>query len=431
MEANLIIDKTELKLENALHWANEYEYFSFLNGNNIAYPHGGFPTVLAIGAKRIFTSRKTNTFDELFEFHKANPSWLFGFLGYDLKNELEQLSSIKPARISFPEACFFEPLHLIYFHSDKVEIVSDHPKSVFESILNRMAIKKESHFGQSIASTSKQEYLDTVEKLRNHIEVGDIYEINYCQEHYGEILSADPVEAYLKLNSISPKPFSAFQKYANQYLLCASPERFIKKSYNTIVSQPIKGTIKRGKTAQEDQQLKHQLRNDEKELAENMMIVDLVRNDLSRTSTIGSVKVEEIFGIYSFEQVHQMISTISSQKHPDKTWMEVIQNAFPMGSMTGAPKIKVMELIDKYENVRRGMFSGAAGFISPSGDFDFNVIIRSLFLDLKNMLYSFQVGGAITYDSIPEKEYEECMIKASAIMQLLETMNVSTSEITH
>ena len=220
---------------------------------------------------------------------------------------------------------------------------------------------------------------------------------------------------YLDFNQISPNPFSCFQKHNDYYILSASPERFLKNESGKIISQPIKGTRPRGSSAAEDEALKKDLRSDKKELAENMMIVDLVRNDLARSCKTGSIKVEEMFGVYTFKQVHQMISTIVAQKRDEVNAFDVIKNAFPMGSMTGAPKVKVMELIEQYENTKRGAFSGTAGYISPNKDFDFNVLIRSIFLNTETNTYSFQAGSAITYDSIPEKEYEECLVKTKAI----------------
>ena len=223
------------------------------------------------------------------------------------------------------------------------------------------------------------------------------------------------------MNRLSPKPFACIQKFDDHYIISASPERFLKKNGQKVISQPIKGTRPRASTIEKDEALKKELRNSEKEIAENMMIVDLVRNDLARTAKTGSVKVEEIFGIYSFEQVHQMISTITAEVRDDTHFIDVIKNAFPMGSMTGAPKVKVMELIEKYENTKRGAFSGASGYIKPNGDFDFNVLIRSLFLNKSTETYSFQVGSAITYDSDPLDEYEECLVKAKAIFDLLKS----------
>jgi para-aminobenzoate synthetase component 1 len=204
-----------------------------------------------------------------------------------------------------------------------------------------------------------------------------------------------------------------------QFLLSASPERFIKKVGKKIISQPIKGTARRGANEEEDKQIKHHLFNDPKERAENIMIVDLVRNDLSRTADKGSVIVEELCGIYTFPQVHQMISTVVSELREDVHFIEAIRQCFPMGSMTGAPKVRAMKLIEKYESTKRGLFSGAVGYITPEGDFDFNVVIRSILYNARNHYLSFMVGGAITMQAEAEKEYEECMLKAKAIMRVL------------
>lgn len=403
-------------LKKALYFAKGFSHFSYFQSNGIDYPYKGFDEMLAFGAKRLVVPASNNRFEELANFH--NKKWLFGYMGYDLKNDTEKLTSKNPDFLEFPEVSFFEPEHLILFSDNKIEILSS-SEDLFEHILSTEITEKKNSFASPVASVSKQEYLTIINQLRNHIEEGDCYEINFCQEFHGKIEEADPIAAYFELNCISPKPFSCFQKHNQHYILCASPERFIKKNGKVIISQPIKGTRPRGKNSEEDQALVQELKTDKKELAENMMIVDLVRNDLAKSSKTGSIKVEEIFGVYSFEQVHQMISTITSELKDGIHFMLAIKNAFPMGSMTGAPKVKVMELIEEYENTKRGPFSGAAGYISPEGNFDFNVLIRSLFLDLKTMGYSFQVGSAITYDSVPEKEYEECMIKASALLKLL------------
>ena len=244
--------------------------------------------------------------------------------------------------------------------------------------------------------------------------------MNFCHEFYAENAIVDPFEVYLKLNRVSPMPFSCFYRNKDKYLMCASPERFLKKEGSKIISQPIKGTIKRGVTPKEDEALKNQLLNDPKERSENVMIVDLVRNDLSRTAKKGSVKVDELFGIYSFPQVQQMISTVSAEVKEEHHFVDVIKYAFPMGSMTGAPKIKAMELIEKYETTKRGLYSGTAGYITPAGDFDFNVVIRSILYNASEKYLSFTVGNAITHNSISESEYEECLLKAKAMFEVLE-----------
>lgn len=400
----------------ALHWANQFSHVAYYHHNDISYPQNGFRQILAIGCEQELKPGGQDRFDSLKAFHKND--WLFGYLGYDLKNDTEALESSNPDILGFAEIAFFKAQHILFFDENEVTIDSEE-EGILESILYSPLPHETSEFGPARASLSRKKYIDITQKLRWHIEEGDCYEINFCQEFHGDILEAHPVELFLELSAISPKPFACFQKWHDQYILCASPERFLKKTGSELISQPIKGTRPRGSSHEEDQQLAYELRHDEKEMAENMMIVDLVRNDLARSSETGSVKVDELFGIYQFEQVFQMISTVRSALRQDCHFIDAIKNAFPMGSMTGAPKVKVMELIEQYENTKRGAFSGAAGYISPDGDFDFNVMIRSLFLDLQKQLYSFQVGSAITYDAIPEKEYDECLVKAKAIIQLL------------
>lgn len=400
----------------ALHWANQFSHVAYYHHSDIPYPQNGFRQILAIGREQELKQARGDRFDALRAFHEND--WLFGYLGYDLKNDTEALDSSNPDILGFPEIAFFKAQHILFFNEDEVTIDSEE-EGIFERILDTPLPHENSKFGSARASLSRKEYIEITQKLRWHIEEGDCYEINFCQEFHGEIQEAHPVDLFLELSDISPKPFACFQKWHDQYILCASPERFLKKTGSELISQPIKGTRPRGSSTEEDRQLAYELRHDEKELAENMMIVDLVRNDLARSSETGSVKVDELFGIYQFEQVFQMISTVRSTLRPDCHFIDAIKNAFPMGSMTGAPKVKVMELIEQYENTKRGAFSGAAGYISPDGDFDFNVMIRSLFLDLQKQLYSFQVGSAITYDAVPENEYDECLVKAKAIMKLL------------
>jgi len=253
-----------------------------------------------------------------------------------------------------------------------------------------------------------------------------IYEVNFCQEFYAENIEIDPLTIYLKLNEISPTPFSCFVKFKDKYLLSASPERFIKKEDNTIISQPIKGTAKRGKTKDEDDELKRSLQNDEKERNENVMIVDLVRNDLSKIALRNTVHVEELFGIQTFPQVHQMVSTITAELDKKNDFQEIINALFPMGSMTGAPKVSAMKLIEKYEKTKRGLYSGTVGYIDSNGNFDFNVVIRSILYNQKDNYLSFMVGGAITSMSDPYKEYEECLLKAKAMFQVLNTIDAQS-----
>ena len=266
--------------------------------------------------------------------------------------------------------------------------------------------------------TSKDDYFKKLNNILEHIHRGDIYEANFCQEFYtsGHIT---PLATYKRLNVISKPPFASFVKLFNNYALCASPERYLKKSKTTVVSQPIKGTSKRSKDKNKDNALKKALENDPKERSENIMIVDLVRNDLSKTASKGSVTVQELCKVYTFEQVHQLISTVTSQVSDSLSPIDVLQSTFPMGSMTGAPKVSAMKIIEEYEDAKRGLYSGAIGYITPNGDFDFNVVIRSILYNAEKAYISYSVGGAITANSIPEKEYEECLIKAKAMREAL------------
>jgi para-aminobenzoate synthetase component 1 len=267
----------------------------------------------------------------------------------------------------------------------------------------------------------KDEYFAKVNTMLNHIHRGDIYEANFCQEFFAEETQINPLETYNKLNRISKPPFAAFLKLNDKYLLSASPERYIKKEGQTITSQPIKGTAKRSENADEDAKLKAALERDIKERSENVMIVDLVRNDLSKTAIKGSVEVKELCKVYTFDQVHQMISTIQSKVSSDVSPIDIIKTTFPMGSMTGAPKISAMKIIEDLEETKRGLYSGAVGYFTPEGDFDFNVVIRSILYNETNQYVSYSVGGAITAKSDPLNEYEECLIKAKAMREVLES----------
>lgn len=413
-------DITQFKLK-ALAWANQFPHLTCLNNNGIAYPFGPFPDLVAAGARSVLKSTGRDSFAALKNYHQRHRDWLFGYFSYDLKNEIEDLHSHHFDRMGFDKIYFYQPEHLILMEGTKVIIRSAQAARIFKEIVGtRAPIVSRVPPGLLVqANIDRESYLRKVKKIRQHIIEGDVYELNLCMEFFAEGAVLDPVSLHLLLNEASPMPFSSFQKTGNKYLISASPERFIKKQGQQLISQPIKGTIRRGKTAREDRQLREQLRQDEKELAENMMIVDLVRNDLARSALPGSVKAEELFAVYSFRQVHQMISTISAVLREGIHGIDAVRNAFPMGSMTGAPKIKAMQLIEAYETARRGVYSGAAGYIKPDGDFDFSVVIRSILYDRSARHLSFQVGSAITYDSIPEKEYAECLLKAQAIREVL------------
>jgi len=426
-----IVDLDSFK-KKLLNFGNRFEQFVFLDSCNYnktatKFNYFEYDFVSAIGcAKELKASSKSN-FKNLSDFNSLNSDWIFGYLGYDLKNETENLTSSNQDQLKFPELYFFVPKLTILSKNQSISIFyNDSNLSEKESLDYIEKIKSET-ISEDITEKqeieiqhryTKNEYIETVEKLKNHIQIGDIYEINFCQEFYSKT-NINPLNTYLNLREISPTPFSCYYRNNNHYLLSASPERFIKKKNKKIISQPIKGTRKRGNTKIEDDILAKELYSDPKERAENVMIVDLVRNDLSKTAEKGSVKVEELYGVYSFKQVHQLISTVVSEVSKSTDIIEVIENAFPMGSMTGAPKVRAMKLIERYEKTKRGIYSGAVGFISPEKDFDFNVVIRSIMYNKLKKYVSFTVGGAITSMAIPEKEYEECMIKAEAMIKVL------------
>ena len=378
------------------------------------------------GKRKLIDTSSSDSLADIQQAHDESPDLFLGYMGYDLKNQLENLSSNHTDSTDFPATQFFVPEHILLFENDRLIIHSDSDPDkilvqIMQATVKEAVDPRESDLTQDI---SRDTYIENVNLLRKHIYEGDMYEINYCLHYALKNYGQPPALLYDRLTASSPMPFSCFFRLGDHYLVSASPERFLKKEGNRLISQPIKGTARRSQDPLEDRRITRMLRNDEKEQAENMMIVDLVRNDLAKSSITGSIKVEEIFGIYSFAYLHQMISTVTSTLAADTPFTSAIRHAFPMGSMTGAPKVKVMELIEEFEDKKRGIYSGAAGFITPAGDFDFNVVIRSLFGNLSNDSLRFSVGSAITYDSVPELEYEECLLKAHAILKILRNLGM-------
>ncbi|MEL6538319.1 MAG: anthranilate synthase component I family protein, partial [Bacteroidota bacterium] len=397
-----------------------FEQVLHLAPSQQGYPHGTFIRGLACGSLNQVQAKAGEGFEALSRAVSAQPDWWFGHLGYDLKNEREQLRSQNPRQQAFPDLAFFRPAHWLYVEKEQLVVESvENPSLLLDAILSTPLPSAPTALPPLEPHITKEAYLATVERLRQHIEEGDVYEINFCQEFSASVAGLDMPSLFLSLQKHSPTPFSAYYRWQDQWMAGASPERFLKRQGWQLISQPIKGTAPRHTDPVLDEQLKLGLLDSEKERAENLMIVDLVRNDLARSCEAGSITVEELFGLYSFPQVHQMISTVTGTLKAGVSGVEAIARAFPMGSMTGAPKIKVMELIEKYEQSRRGLFSGAVGYFTPSGDFDFNVVIRSLFYNSHTQRLSYQVGSAITYDAIPEQEYQECMLKAEAMQRAL------------
>lgn len=410
-------------LLKALNWSKRFETVCLFQSNGFHNQYSKVGSLLAVGAKEEFSANVGSAFADLEKFKSRFPNqWIPGFLSYDLKNEIEDLSTEHPNPLEFPDAYFFVPEILIELLENQVIIHSESPDTVFEAI--QLADNLDTSYlfsGKIKPRMDKSRYFEAFESIKDHIKKGDIYEANLCQEFYGENAEVSSPEAlYLNLNKLSPTPFSSFIKVSDKYIISASPERFLAKRGNKLISQPIKGTAARGKNKEEDQQLKDNLATNPKEIAENVMIVDLVRNDLTRSAIPGTVEVTEKLGIYTFEHVHQMISTVSCQIDPSLKDTEVIKNTFPAGSMTGAPKISAMKLCDRYENSRRGIYSGAIGYFSSDGDFDFNVVIRTILYNHSKQYLSFHTGSAITIDAHAAHEFAECYTKASAILKALE-----------
>jgi len=412
--------------EQLLLWSQQFREAIFLDSNNYDQKYSSYYAVLAVDA---FTSVKTdehNAFEDLKQYQQITKDWLFGYLSYDLKNDTEELQSSNYDGLQFPDLFFFQPKKLFLIKDNQLEIqylnmCDDEVEEDLEDIRNQkseISQKSEIKIQQRI---SKESYLEKVSTMLEHIHRGDIYEANFCMEFFAENASLNPIETYTRLNAISEPPFAVFFKNNKQFMLSASPERYLRKENDKIISQPIKGTAKRHADVQEDENIRQELLANEKERSENIMIVDLVRNDLSRTASKGSVEVEELCGAYTFKQVHHLISTVVSTVESDKSPVEIIKTTFPMGSMTGAPKISAMKIIEELEETKRGLYSGAVGYFAPDNNFDFNVVIRSILYNQENNYVSFSVGSAITSLSVPEKEYEECLLKAKAMREVLET----------
>jgi para-aminobenzoate synthetase component I len=449
-----IIDFQYIK-QQMLNWASRFDICCFLDSHNYSLPSHTLDCILGAGARHIFQADAGNALDELQHFiQKHNgeqKDWIFGHLGYGMKNETEPLHGAGPNTnkvdsdpIGFPDCCFFVPEILIELTSESIRIglFSGSHREILDQILQSSGSQEFQNSeiqnlrtqASAVTATStvashtwtlqprftRDEYIQTVKSLRDHILRGDCYEINFCQEFFAYPAVIDPLPTWWRLSQQSPNPFAAFYRLKDSYLLCASPERYLKRLGDKIISQPIKGTSPRvPDSPAEDETSREELYHSPKDRAENVMVVDLVRNDFSKICREGSVMVEELYGIYSFPHVHQMISTVRGELLPGTGLVDCIRATFPMGSMTGAPKNRVVGLIELYERTNRGIFSGAVGYLNPDGDFDFNVVIRSILYNSRNRYLSYLVGSGITWYSDPVAEYEECLWKAEGMKKAL------------
>jgi len=356
--------------------------------------------------------------DRFVEKHKGH--WIFAHFTYELKDLFEPgLSSREEKVFRWPLASLFVPGQVL-LHVNGEIITIDQSTPYYPTLPQTSSgSTPANHLQEQQVDNQRDSYLKAIDKVKAHLQRGDVYELNYCLPFGGTGFLSDPASTWWRMQSLQQAPFSCLYRLRNNWLLCSSPERFLKKTGNRLLSQPIKGTIRRGRNSEEDEVLRNALLGSEKERAENVMIVDLVRNDLGRIARTGTVKVEELFGIYPFPNVHQMISTISAEIAPDLTLSALLKATFPMGSMTGAPKIRAMEIIEETELFRRGIYSGSVGYITPGGDFDFNVVIRSILYDELHGQLRYPAGSAITSGCEPMMEWKECLLKAEGMQRVL------------
>ena len=402
--------------------SHSFKHVYLLESNGYGDCYGRFSWVLLAGNSNTLTLNKDekSPWEKLKSFLKTtgNTPITPGFLTYDLKNHLEDLSSNNSDLTDFPLLSFFEPEFIIGEDRDgnsiefgnidfiELDLPSEKASMDFDAI-------------QMKSNLTEEQYTQYFNRLQTHISRGDIYEINYCMQFSAHVAGLDPVSVFQKLNKRSPAPFAVLMKSENVWLMGSSPERFLNKQGSRLISQPIKGTIRKTGDAELDKKGALQLKNDQKERSENVMIVDLVRNDLTHFAKSGSVIVKELCEIYPFATVLHMISTIQAELVDESKGIDALMRAFPMGSMTGAPKIRAMQLAEETETFRRGIYSGALGSFTPEGDFDFAVMIRSFTWTQTNGYLSFSTGSAITHKANAKAEYNECLLKAEALLQSL------------
>ncbi len=369
------------------------------------------------------------------EHREKNPTSLpliagaVGYLTYDYGRKFEQISSRHPKKIQMPEAQFtFFDNYLIEDTLEKKLWITAHGEqkkaetsisqivSQIQSCPEMPSCGRHSHVAPYHPNFQKEEYKRAVDRMISYITEGDIYIANMTQQLQVQS-SLSPYEAFRYLRSYNPSPFGAYLNYGDFQIVCSSPERFLQVRDGLVETRPIKGTRKRGSTPEEDQALRRELENSSKDHSELLMIVDLERNDLNHVCEPGSVKVTEHFAVEAYATVFHLVSTIVGKLRPNLGLMDLIRAAFPGGSITGAPKIRAMEIIDELENDRRNLYTGSIGYLSLDGSCDLNIVIRTALH--KNGTYYLGVGGGITCESDLEFEYEETLQKAKAVLEAL------------
>lgn len=410
-------------LSGLLYWAASHDVFCVLDGSSAVDPGYAFPRRIAVGTARSFELGVDGNLQALNGFLRPAARGYVVQVGYGLKDQLEKVSSRHKDPIGFPDLYVFEPAVVIQLTAgNQIVIQAEHAEAVWQEIrsVDPNAFSKDILPVAFQSGCTHEQYLEQLKQVQAHIFQGDCYELNYCQEFYSTDVQMDPVRVYEKLCSVVQAPFSGLYRNRHRWLIGASPERFLKKTGDRLESRPMKGTAPRDPDPLIDRQLAISLQESKKDRSENIMVVDLVRNDLSRVAQAGTVQVEALCALHSFPQVHQLVSTVSGRLRSGTGFREILEACFPMGSMTGAPKRRVMELTDQYECSARGLYSGSIGYIDPGGDFDLNVVIRSMQFNQSTGYLSYHVGSGITAYSDPAKEWEECLWKARGIRKVFD-----------
>jgi para-aminobenzoate synthetase component 1 len=373
--------------------------------------------ILAVGEGPSFSLHSMEELPLLDAFlttHQGN--YIFGYLSYALQSHVTESPSLGHRRL--PLAYFWISPEVAKIVRSDLSQVQGTNLRMLEEIYSCILAADPLDLPEFSPAISQEVYIHQVTKIKSLIQRGDLYEANFCFNYWINQLDLnEPFSLYQRVNDRTKAPFSALVRLNEVWLACGSPERFLKKTGNTLISQPIKGTAPRYQDPSLDASSKIALLNSQKERSENVMIVDLVRNDLSKIALPGTVIVDELFGIYSFPTVHQMISTVSSKIDKNLSFSTILKATFPMGSMTGAPKRNALRFMNALEPFSRELYSGSVGYFTPEGDFDFNVVIRSLEYYPKHRLLQCGVGSAITVAADAAREYAECQLKIERLIR--------------
>ena len=375
---------------------------------------------------------KSQPMPDLPDFHGG----LVGYFSYETIRHIERkLQNSSKEKLPYPDISLMV--------SDEVVIYDNLKKSLFIVVHGNEDTKKECHeriefIHKKIleplpsqkaskkgvinfeSSVKKEDYLEAIKKIKNYIVEGDVMQVVYGQE-FSTKFEGSPIDLYRSLRKLNPSPYMYLMKIDDLHIVGASPEILVRLQNEEVTVRPIAGTVKRGKDSNEDEELADKLKSDPKEIAEHLMLIDLGRNDVGRIAEVGSVKTTEEMKIEKYSHVMHLVSNVVGKIKKGLTSIDVLKATFPAGTLSGAPKIRAMEIIDELEPDRRGVYGGAVGYLSWTGNMDVAIAIRTAVIQGKNL--SVRAGGGIVYDSDPESEYQESLNKAMSIMKAVEEMD--------